>query len=76
MALDQATNIDPGWVRAQDAYNESGVTPYYMDSPDKIAELFTGLELVGPRLTSCPEWQPHTQCSPAARTLIAVGRKP
>lgn len=79
LALDQATNTDPEWARAQDAYNASGATPYYMYSPEQVAELFTGLELVEPGLASCPEWHPHTPASTRpdeATTLAAVARKP
>ncbi len=77
--MDQATNVDPEWARAQDAYNESGATPYYMYDPDEVAELFTGLELVEPGLATCPEWQPHARAVTRredAGTLAAVGRKP
>ena len=79
LALDQATNTDPEWARAQDAYNASGATPYYMYTPEQIAELFTGLELVEPGLASCPEWHPHTPARTRpdeATTLAAVARKP
>jgi S-adenosyl methyltransferase len=53
--------ISEAGVEAQRLYNESGAVPYRLRSPDQIAELFEGLELVEPaapppRWTSSPAW--------------------
>ena len=79
LALNQSTNNDAEWARAQDAYNNSGATPYYLYEPAEIAELFTGLALTGPGLVSCPEWHPAAEPTTSytdADMLAAIGRKP
>lgn len=79
LALNQPTDNDAEWARAQDAYNNSGATPYYMYTPTEIAELFTGLTLTGPGLVACSEWSPDTKPVTSytdANMLAAVGRKP
>lgn len=79
LALNQSTNNDAEWARAQDAYNTSGATPYYLYDPATIADLFTGLVLTGPGLVACSEWHPDAEPATTntdANMLAAVGRKP
>ena len=79
LALNQSTNNDAEWARAQDAYNNSGATPYYLYTPAEIAELFTGLTLAGPGLVACTEWAPGTEATTSyteANMLGGIGRKP
>lgn len=78
LALNQPTDTDPGWARAQDAYNATGAMPYHLYSPEEIEELFSGLDLVEPGLAECSEWQPHVPAVipvAEANQLGAVGRK-
>jgi hypothetical protein len=68
-------------VEAQRLYNESGAVPYRLRSPDQIAELFEGLELVEPGVVSCPRWRPDARelgsGAPAEMDQFAgVARKP
>ena len=79
LALNQSTNNDVEWARAQDAYNHSGAPRCYLYTPAEIAELFTGLTLAGPGLVACTEWAPDTEPTTSyteANMLGAVARKP
>lgn len=44
---------------AQDAYNDTGAVPYHLRTPEEIASLFGGLELVPPGVVPCPQWRPE-----------------
>ncbi|WP_399894524.1 SAM-dependent methyltransferase [Streptomyces sp. BBFR51] len=56
---DGSRGIDPGFERAQDAYNESGAAPYILRTVDQITAFFEGLELVEPGVVPVPLWRPE-----------------
>ncbi|MFM9540106.1 SAM-dependent methyltransferase [Streptomyces turgidiscabies] len=70
-------DIDPGLVKAQAHYNNSGALPYVLRSREQLAAFYEGLELLEPRIVSCPLWRPDSGTSPE-RTYIygGIGRKP
>jgi hypothetical protein len=78
LALCDGTNTSPEMVAAQDQYNESGALPYYVRSPERIATLFEGLELVPPGVVRVTDWL--TEIGPHeirhAECFGGVGRKP
>jgi hypothetical protein len=82
LALNDGTNvISKAFVEAQQRYNESGAVPYHLRSPEQIAGLFNGLELVDPGVVSCPRWRPDpADAGGGLPTEVdafgGVGRKP
>lgn len=78
LALSDGTNTSPEMVSAQEQYNQSGALPYYVRSPEQIASLFEGFELVPPGVVRVTDWRPeigpheirHAEC------FGGVGRKP
>ncbi len=83
LALNDGTNVVNKAVvdEAQRRYNESGAVPYHPRSPEQIAGLFDGLELLEPGVVSCPRWRPEPADSnrglPAEVDMFGgVGRKP
>jgi O-methyltransferase involved in polyketide biosynthesis len=82
LALNDGTNvISKAFEAAQQGYNESGAVPYHLRSPERIAGLFDGLELVEPGVVSCPRWRPDpaevSGSLPAEVDAFGgVGRKP
>jgi hypothetical protein len=61
-------------------YDQSGAIPYRLRSPEQVAGLFAGLELVEPGVVSLPRWRPDpTEGDGPPREIDAVGgvgRKP
>jgi hypothetical protein len=83
LALNDGTNVVNKAVvdEAQRQYNESGAVPYHPRSPEQIAGLFDGLELLEPGVVSCPRWRPDPADAggglPAEVDMFGgVGRKP
>ena len=83
LTLDDGTDVvDKAAVEeAQGAYNESGAIPYHPRSPEQIAGLFNGLELVEPGVVSVPRWRPDPADAagglpPEVDAFGGVGRKP
>jgi hypothetical protein len=67
LLLADGTDTDTAGNEAQRRYNEGSPLPYYLRSPERIAGLFTGLELVEPGGR-----QPST-CWPWRRSCAAAG---
>jgi len=80
LVLCDGTNTSQAGVQAQDDYDQSGAIPYRLRSPEQIAGLFAGLELVEPGVVSLPRWRPDpTSGDGPPREVDAVGgvgRKP
>jgi hypothetical protein len=82
LAVCDGTNvISKAGVEAQQRYNQSGAVPYHLRSPEQIAGLFNGLELVDPGVVSCPRWRPDpADAGGGLPTEVdafgGVGRKP
>ena len=76
-ALYDGANTNEAFNQAQQCYNDSGAVPYHLRSPERIAALFDGLELVEPGVVSVTRWKPGTDELPALiDQYCAVGRKP
>ncbi|MEV1007396.1 SAM-dependent methyltransferase [Streptomyces sp. NPDC049881] len=58
LSLNEGTDTDPVYVRAQGEYNASGAIPYRLRPMDEIAGFFDGLELVPPGVVQVPRWRP------------------
>ena len=71
---------DGGGARAADAHNDTGVVPYYVRSPDDVATVFEGLELVEPGIVPVDRWNAdHIEVGTPQEPLAAVAglaRKP
>jgi hypothetical protein len=80
LALCDGTNTSQAGIQAQDDYDQSGAIPYRLRSPEQVAGLFAGLELVEPGVVSLPRWRPDpTEGDGPPREIDAVGgvgRKP
>jgi SAM-dependent methyltransferase len=57
-------------------WNQAGSLPYILRTPDQIAQLFDGLELLEPGVVSCPLWRPEDSGVVAVDEFGAVARKP
>jgi hypothetical protein len=63
--------------QAQDDYDETGADPYVLREPARLAELYTGLELLEPGQVSCLRWRPETDdIGEPVDIYGAVARKP
>jgi hypothetical protein len=80
LALCDGINTSQAGIQAQDDYDQSGAIPYRLRSPEQVAGLFAGLELVEPGVVSLPRWRPDpTKGDGPPREIDAVGgvgRKP
>ena len=62
---------------AQQGYDDTGAVPYVLRSLEEIAGFYEGLELLEPRIVSCPLWRPEPGISPVATDVYGgVARKP
>jgi hypothetical protein len=60
-------------------WNEFGTPPWIHRTPQQIAALFDGLELVEPGVVSCTRWRPETTPNGVPDEMdlfVAVGQKP
>jgi hypothetical protein len=80
LAVCDGTNTSQAGIQAQDDYDQSGAIPYRLRSPEQVAGLFAGLELVEPGVVPLPRWRPDpTKGDGPPREIDAVGgvgRKP
>jgi hypothetical protein len=78
LSLCDGTESDEAGRHAQDEYNDSGAEAYHLRTPAKIAEFFTGLELIEPGLVTITRWRPDPELPlpPEMETFGGVGRKP
>jgi hypothetical protein len=72
------TDTSPEVVEAANIWNQSANPTYHLRSPDKIASLFDGLELVEPGVVSVTRWRPDPSQPVLAEVdqFCGVGRKP
>jgi hypothetical protein len=77
--LCDGTNTSRAGIQAQDDYDQSGAIPYRLRSPEHVAGLFAGLELVEPGVVSLPRWRPDPARGdgppPEIDAVGGVGRK-
>ncbi len=79
LALYDGSNVNPAFNQAQDGYNQTGAAPYWLRSPDHIAQFFDGLDLVAPGVVPCTRWRPPPSRfgTPAeVETFGGLARKP
>ncbi|MFI6341197.1 SAM-dependent methyltransferase [Streptomyces sp. NPDC050535] len=57
-------NADPDLNKAQQGYDDTGAVPYVLRSPMQLADYYEGLDLLEPRIVSCPLWRPAPGTSP------------
>ncbi|MFF5257713.1 SAM-dependent methyltransferase [Actinomadura viridis] len=79
LALNDSADTNTANVEATgEQYNESGAVPYHLRSPEQIALLFEGLEMVPPGVVPVERWRPAPP--PASGDEVGVlggiGRKP
>jgi hypothetical protein len=79
LAMSDGTNANPALVAAVDSYNARAAFPYHLRSPEAIAALFEGLDLVEPGVVPTPHWRaglddPLPSELPSA--MCGVARKP
>jgi hypothetical protein len=72
------SDTDPDVREAARIWNLSAEPKYHLRSPERIAALFDGLELVEPGVTSVTRWRPDPEAKDAAEIsqYCAMGRKP
>ena len=77
LAMYDGSDTSPKVTEAVRIWNLSANPKYHLRSPERIAALFDGLELVEPGVVSVTRWKPGTDESPAViDQYCAVGRKP
>ena len=70
------TNTSPEVVAGADRLAEMGGVPYILRSPEELATVFDGLELVEPGLVPITSWRPEPGEIDHIDAYGAVGRKP
>jgi hypothetical protein len=55
---------------------ESGGVPYYLRTPQELAQCFEGLEMVDPGMVQITSWRPEIVNVTPIDAFGAVGRKP
>ncbi len=78
LAMYDGSDVDPDIVEAARIWNESANPRYHLRSPQRIAALFAGLDLVEPGVVPVTRWRPdpQEQAAPEIAQYCAVGRKP
>jgi len=57
LAMSDGTDANPALVAAVSSYNARAAFPYHLRSPEAIAALFEGLDLVEPGVVPTPQWR-------------------
>lgn len=68
-----------GFTDAQQGYDDTGAIPYILRSPEQIASLFEGLEVLEPGVVSISQWRPNGADLGTAKPVDgygAIARKP
>ncbi|ARQ72093.1 SAM-dependent methyltransferase [Streptomyces marincola] len=79
LSLNEGTDTDETYVRAQAAYNASGAVPYHLRPVERIAEYFDGLDLLEPGVVPVTRWRPDFTVPgdrPGIGQAGGVARKP
>jgi hypothetical protein len=79
LALWDGTNTSEAQNEAAEEYKDTGAVPYIVRSPEQIAGLFEGLELLEPGVVSLTRWRPDAADIDTPEEVDgygAVGRKP
>jgi hypothetical protein len=78
LAMYDGSDTNPDVVEATRIWNVSANPKYHLRSPERIAGLFAGLELVEPGIVSVTRWRPDpaAAAAPEIAQYCAVGRKP
>jgi ubiquinone/menaquinone biosynthesis C-methylase UbiE len=59
LALEDSTNTSAEVREGAENYARAGAIPYNLRSPEQLAELFTGLDMVDPGLVPVSQWRPN-----------------
>ncbi|GAB2591862.1 hypothetical protein Aab01nite_38440 [Paractinoplanes abujensis] len=78
LAMYDGADTNPDVVEATRIWNVSANPKYHLRSPERIAGLFAGLELVEPGVVPVTRWKPDAEAAaaPEIAQYCAVGRKP
>jgi hypothetical protein len=79
LAMYDGSDTSPAVTEAARIWNLSANPKYHLRSPERIAALFDGLELVEPGVVSVTRWRPATGSDTLPAMIdqyCAVGRKP
>jgi hypothetical protein len=80
LVVADGTNVidGPAFDAAIQMWNEAGSLPYHLRTPEQIAQLFAGFELLEPGVVSCSLWRPEGDIGTpvAVDEFGGVGRKP
>ncbi|GAA0501662.1 hypothetical protein Ade02nite_93680 [Paractinoplanes deccanensis] len=75
LAMYDGADTDPATLEATRIWNVSANPKYHLRSPQRIAELFAGLEIIDPGVVSVTRWK-NDGDQPEISQFCAVGRKP
>jgi O-methyltransferase involved in polyketide biosynthesis len=78
LVLSDGVNTSPEAVLSMEQYNKSGGLQYHLRSPESLASLFAGLQLVDPGVVQRTQWRPDPDSGTPANvdSYGGVGRKP
>jgi hypothetical protein len=78
LAMYDGSDTNPDVVEATRIWNLSANPRYHLRSPERIAGLFKGLDLIEPGVVSVTRWKPDAEAAaaPEIAQYCAVGRKP
>ncbi|XRQ05124.1 SAM-dependent methyltransferase [Actinomadura welshii] len=69
-------NTNEAHNRVNAEYNKTGAVPYNLRSPEDIASLYEGLEILDPGIVDISEWRPSAPQSPRVDAYGGVAKKP
>ena len=78
LMLQDGTIVSQENADALEDYNQSGAVPYYLRTPEQIADFFAGLDVVEPGVVPIQTWRPDVNpAEPKAHvdTFGGIGRK-
>ena len=78
LVLSDGVNTSPEAVQSMEQYNKSGGLQYHLRSPERLASLFAGLQLVEPGVVQRTQWRPDPDSGTPANvdSYGGIGRKP
>jgi hypothetical protein len=79
LVVSDATDVNEAFNKAERAYNTAAGSTHHLRSPEQLAALFTGLDVVAPGVVPITQWRPgpvDIGVLPVDITMSGVARKP
>jgi hypothetical protein len=73
LVIADGVNTSQAGNQAQARYNEQSPVPYHLRSPEQVAALFAGLEVIEPGVVPCTQWRPDPRAATSAPQAAVYG---